>query len=83
MLGTHRLPSGNAGLPDLSYYDVALAVLPVPLFVGLFAGKLLSVSSQTGVSAGAMLSAMLVAHLLFGDPPTRRGGREDVGGSST
>jgi hypothetical protein len=80
MRGTDRLPSGNAGLPDLSYYDFALAFLPLPLFVGLLVGKLPSVSPETGLLAGAVLSAMIVGHLLFGDPPTRRGPRGSGGG---
>jgi hypothetical protein len=75
MFGKYRLPSGNAGRPNVSYYDFALAVLPVPLLVGLLAGKILSLSTQTGISAGAVLSALLLGHLLFGDPPTRRGPR--------
>ena len=72
MRGTNRLPSGNAGLPEFSYYDFALVFLPLPLFVGLLVGQLTSLSPETGLLAGAVLSAMTVAHLLFGDPPTRR-----------
>ncbi|MFC7082294.1 hypothetical protein [Halorussus caseinilyticus] len=82
MLGRIQLPSGNAGVPNVSYYDLALAVLPLPLLVGLLVGKLFSVPTQVGVSAGAALSAIALGHLLFRDPPTRRGPRGPVGGSS-
>ena len=82
MLGTNRLPSGNAGVPSLSYYDIALAILPLPLLVGLFVGKVLTVPTSLGVAAGAVLSAMALGHLLFRDPPTQRGPRGRVGGPS-
>jgi len=81
MLGRYILQSGNVGVPSVSYYDLVLALLPVPLVFGLLAGKLLSIPSQTGVLAGALLSAMGVGHVLFGDPPTRRGPSGGVGGS--
>lgn len=80
MRGKHRLPSGNAGVLD--YYDLALAVVPVPLLVGLLAGKFLALSPQTGVSIGAALSALAVGHLLFREPPTRRGPRGRFGDPS-
>lgn len=75
MLGRNLLLSGNAGVPTLSYYDLVLALLPVPLLVGLLAGTLLAVPVQTSVAVGAVLSAMGVGHALFRDPPTRRGPR--------
>ena len=88
MLGRNLLRSGNAGVPNVSRYDLALAVLPLPLVVGLVAGKLSAVPVRTGVSAGALVSALALGYLLFGDPPTRRGprgrrriGDESVGGS--
>jgi hypothetical protein len=81
MLGRNILQSGNAGVPSVPYYDPVLALLPVPPLVGLFAGKLLSIPSQTGVLGGALLSAVGVGHVLFGDPPTRRGPSGGVGGS--
>lgn len=73
MLGRKILRSGNAGVPSLSYYDLILVLLPVPLLVGLLAGKFLLVSLQMGVSVGAVLSAIGVGHVLFLNPPTRRG----------
>ncbi|NHN60159.1 MULTISPECIES: hypothetical protein [Halorussus] len=82
MLGQSQLLSGNAGVPNVSYYDLALAVLPVPLLVGLLVGKLLAVPTPLGVAAGATFSAMALGHLLFRDPPTRRGPRGRVGGPS-
>ena len=75
----HRFPSGNAG--ELDYYDLALAVVPIPLLLGLLAGKFLALPTQTGVSVGAALSALAVGHLLFRDPPTRRKPRGRGGGS--
>lgn len=87
MARKHRLPSGNAGKPvvsyvlqKFSYYDVALAVLPIPLLLGLLAGNILSLPTQATVIAGGMLSATVLWYLLFRDPPTRRGPRERVGG---
>lgn len=89
MQGRKKLLSGNAGasnalslLSKLSYYDLALFAVPLPLLLGLLAGELSSLSSQVGVTTGAILSAMAVGHLLFGDPPTRRGPRGKVGGPS-
>lgn len=76
-----QLPSGNTGV-SLSYYDLALAIVPLPLLTGLLAGKILTLSPQTGLSVGAALSALAVAHLLFRDPPTRRGPRGRIGGPS-
>ncbi|WP_137284478.1 hypothetical protein [Halorussus salinisoli] len=83
MLGQIQLPSGNAGVPNVTYYDLALAVLPLPLLLGLLVGKLFGVSPQISVSAGATLSAIALGHLLFRDPPTRRGPRGRFGESAT
>ncbi|WP_135824615.1 hypothetical protein [Halorussus ruber] len=80
MLGRNLLPSGNAGVPSLSYYDLVLALLPVPLLVGLLVGKFVGIPVSTGVSVGAVLSAMGVGHVLFRKPPTRRGPRGGDGG---
>jgi hypothetical protein len=82
MRGTHRQPSGNAGLTTFSYYDLALLVLPIPLVVGLLVGTLSAAPPYLGVSTGALLSAIALAHLLFRDPPTRRGPRKRTGGPS-
>ena len=87
MLGRNLLRSGNAGVPNVSYYDLVLAVVPLPLLVGVFADAVLSVPNRTATMAGGFVSAIIVGHLLFGDPPTRRGprgseraGRSSVGG---
>ncbi|WP_162224443.1 hypothetical protein [Halorussus amylolyticus] len=77
MTGRNPPHSGNAGLSDrfteLSYYDFALFAVPVPLLVGLLAGQFLRIPSQAGLLAGAALSALVVTHVLFFVPPTRRG----------
>ena len=73
MTGYPQPHSGNAGLPGVSYYDLVLFVVPMPLLVGLLLGELLALPSQAGLAAGAALSALLVSHVLFLDPPTRRG----------
>jgi len=90
MLGKHRLPSGNAGGPDLadgvtnlSSYDVALAVLPVPLLVGFLAEELLALTPGSGMALGAAISALVVGYLLFGNPPMRRGPSTGREGAST
>ena len=60
--------SGNAGFPN--YYDLLLACLPAPLLLGLLAGRLSSMSPRTATTAGALLSALVLGHLLFQKPPT-------------
>jgi hypothetical protein len=40
--------SGDAGLPNVSYYDLVLFAVPLPLLVGLLVGELSSVSSYVG-----------------------------------
>ena len=82
MQGWNRLPSGNACLPNVSYYDLVLLSVPLPLLFGLLAGEFFSLSPQAGLLAGSVLSAMTVGHLLFGDPPTRRGPRGRIDGPS-
>jgi hypothetical protein len=48
MQKTIRLLSGDAGLPNVSYYDLVLFAVPLPLLVGLLVGELSSVSSHVG-----------------------------------
>jgi hypothetical protein len=81
MLGRNLLRSGNAGVPNVSHYDLALALLPLPLLAGPLAGELSAVPVRNGVSADALVSALVLGYLLFGDPPTRRGppGRGRIG----
>ena len=76
MTGSIELPSGNAGRSGVSYYDLVLFVVPMPLLGGLLLQELLALPSQAGLAAGATLSALLVGHVLFFDTPTRRGPRE-------
>lgn len=80
-----RPHSGNAGFSGVSYYGPVLFVVPMPLLVGLLLEELLGLPSQVGLAAGAILSALVVGHVLFFDPPTRRGpggptgSRESIG----
>jgi len=85
MTGRTEPRSGNAGLSELNYYDLVLLGLPTPLVAGPLLGELLSIPPGLGLGAGAALSALAVAHLLFLDPPTRRGpgGRRGARGSAT
>jgi len=57
----------------LTYYDLVLALLPVPFLVGLFAGVMLSIPLHVGVVSAAAVAAVLVADAVFRNPPT--GGR--------
>jgi len=95
-----QLPSGNAGEPNPSpnplslgstpsFYDLALAVVPLPLVVGLLAGQFLASTPSAGVAIGGAGSALVVAYLLFGNPPLRpekgnahRGPRDGTDGPS-
>lgn len=72
MKGRYRLPSGNAGAPNASYYDLFLALLPIPLLLGALAGELLWIATPVGVGVGALVSALALAYSLFLNPPTRR-----------
>ena len=79
MLGRNELRSGNAGASNraplgrnLSYYDLVLVLLPLPLLVGLLVDRILP-GSHAGLLAGAVVSALVVAHVLFWRPPTRQG----------
>lgn len=73
MTGRIEPRSGNAIASELSYYDFVLLGLPMPLVLGLLAGELLRIPSRIGLGVGAALSALVVCHVLFLDPPTRRG----------
>ncbi|PSP56043.1 hypothetical protein BRC82_02600 [Halobacteriales archaeon QS_1_67_19] len=68
MLRAIRRLSGNAGVSRVDRYDLALAALPVPLLVAAS-----STPTRTGLFGGAALSAAMLGHLLFRDPPTGRG----------
>lgn len=82
MTGRVRPHSGNAGRSGVSYYDIVLFVLPMPLLVGSIVDELLGLPSQAGLAAGAALSALVLGHVLFLDPPTRRGPRGPANGPS-
>lgn len=57
----------------LSYYDLALLVLPAPLVAGLLAGAVTGVPLRVGVQVGAVLSSLALGHALFRNPPRSRG----------
>jgi len=82
MHSQQQLPSGNAGEQNpspnplslgstRSFYDLALAVVPLPLVVGLLAQRFLASTPGAGVAIGGLGSALVVAYLLFGNPPMR------------
>ncbi|USZ67513.1 hypothetical protein NGM10_12335 [Halorussus salilacus] len=78
MMGRVRPRSGIAVFAGVSYYDLVLLLVPLPLVLGLLADRFLAVS-RMGLVAGALLSALVVAHVLFRRPPTR-GGRNGPDG---
>lgn len=88
MHSQQQLPSGNAGEQNpspnprslgstLSFYDLALAVVPLPLVVGLLAQRFLASTPGAGVAVGGLGSALVVGYLLFGNPPMRPGSSEN------
>lgn len=60
---------GLVSLPEVSRYDLLLALLPVPLCSGLLAGSLGSLSTTLGAAAGAVPSLLLVLYGLFVEAP--------------
>ncbi|MFB6221336.1 MAG: hypothetical protein ABEH90_07835 [Halolamina sp.] len=66
----HNHPSDNFdGFLDVSRYDLLLAALPMPLFVGALVGRATAAPFVDGLGAGALLAALLLAYGLFVDPP--------------
>lgn len=51
-------------------YDLLLALLPLPLLLGLVGAKLLSLPAALGVGVGGLPSALLVGYSLFVASPT-------------
>lgn len=50
---------------DVSRYDLLLAVMPVPLLVGLLATGVFDLSSHLGVVVGSLLSALVCGYGMF------------------
>ena len=62
--------SVREGLPDLSRYDLLLAVIPLGFAVMLAIHAALGVPFRAAVVAGALLSGVAVFDALFFNPPT-------------
>lgn len=71
-MGT-RNPSSDGTVQQtdesLSWYDLMLAAVPLPMVVGAAAGAAGSLPPAGGLGVGALLSATVVAYGLFCDPP--------------
>lgn len=50
-------------------YDYVLAALPAPVVAGVVAGYVSSLSVVGGLAAGSVVAFVVVAHLLFVNPP--------------
>jgi hypothetical protein len=61
---------GNGSL-TVSKYDALLAVLPLPLLLGIGAGWLLPIAETMGVALGGVPSALLLGYGLFVSNPVR------------
>ncbi|MFB6301312.1 MAG: hypothetical protein ABEH78_00390 [Haloferacaceae archaeon] len=61
---------GIARKARLSRYDLYLALLPVPLIVGVLTALTTPTPLPYGAGAGALPSALVLAHGLFRDAPT-------------
>ena len=53
-----------------SRYDILLAVLPLPLILGLFIASAAQITLAIGAALGGVLSAVVLAYGLFIDSPT-------------
>lgn len=58
------------GLPDLSRYDVLLAVIPLVFATMLAVHVTLGVPFRVAVGGGALVSGVAVFDALFFNPPT-------------
>jgi hypothetical protein len=64
------LRSFRDGLPDLSRYDLLLAVIPLVFATVLAVHATFGVSFRVAVGGGALLSSVAVSDALFFNPPT-------------
>lgn len=63
-------PTGETVVPAVeSRYDWLLALLPLPMLLGVTAAMLTDVRVVFGVSVGGLPSAAMLAYGLFVDPP--------------
>lgn len=75
-MSVRRAPAaGTVRGVRLSRYDLYLALLPVPLLVGVVVALATDVSLPYGTGLGSLLSAGVLAYGLFVDAPT--GGRKE------
>jgi len=67
-MSVRKRPTGETVVPALeSRYDWLLALLPLPLLLGVFGASFADVQVAFGV--GGLSSAALLAYGLFVDPP--------------
>ncbi len=69
-----RFRAFRDGVPDLSRYDLLLAVVPLA-FAAMLAGHLvLDVPLRVAVTGGAVIGTLVLADALYLNPPTSRSG---------
>jgi hypothetical protein len=69
-MSVRKRPTGETVVPtSKSRYDWLLALLPLPLLLGVLAATFADVQVAFGVSVGGLSSAALLAYGLFVDPP--------------
>ena len=71
--GTPSRRSGRSRLPDLSRYDLLLAVIPLAFVAMLGVHAALGVPLRLAVAGGALLSGAAVVDGLFFNPPSGPG----------
>jgi len=71
-VNARQVPPTDGIAPDVrvSRYDLYLALLPVPLVVGMLAALAAPIPLSYGAGAGALPSALVLGYTLFGDAPT-------------
>lgn len=62
-------PQSDSG-SGVSRYDLLLAILPLPLLLGVTSASLSPIPLHYGVSLGSLPSVFLLAYGLFYDAPT-------------
>ncbi|MFB6304809.1 MAG: hypothetical protein ABEH47_06560 [Haloferacaceae archaeon] len=64
------LLDGTAARSRISRYDLYLALLPVPLLLGVGGALTVAAPVSHGAGVGSVLSALILGHGLFRDAPT-------------